>query len=82
VQNKIYQSLGGTKKYNWKVWETFCDKVGWRKGGKWLMWEQLTYDDHHYDGHLPFWGLDGLPVGVGRGLLGTLIFSRAETCRL
>ena len=39
VQKKIYQSLGGTKEYDWKVWETFGEKVGWSKGGQWLMWE-------------------------------------------
>ena len=53
VQKKIYQSLGGTKEYDRKVLETFGDKVGWRKGGEWLMWEELTFRLDHYEGHLP-----------------------------
>jgi hypothetical protein len=57
VQKKIYQSLCCTKEGEEKVWETFCNKVGWKKGGKLLMWEQLTFSmDHHgmiYNGHLP-----------------------------
>jgi hypothetical protein len=56
VQKKIYQSLGGTKESNKVVWDTFGDKVGWRKGGKWLGHE-------HYEGHLPVLHLEGhLPV--------------------
>ncbi|NEP89520.1 MAG: protein kinase [Okeania sp. SIO2C2] len=43
VQKKIYQSLGGTRKYNSKVWEAFGDKVGWRKKGKWLEYEDLIF---------------------------------------
>jgi hypothetical protein len=84
VQKKIYQSLGCTKEYNWKVWETFCDKVGWRKGGKWLMWEQFTFSmDIHYEGHLPV----ALRVAPGMGIAWGVdwmeeFFSRAETCRL
>ncbi|MEB3147423.1 MAG: serine/threonine-protein kinase, partial [Sphaerospermopsis sp.] len=31
VQNKIYQSLEGTKDYDQKIWDAFGDKVGWRK---------------------------------------------------
>ena len=53
VQKKIYQSLGGTKDYDSKVWETFGDKVGWRKGGKWLEYKKLTFSMEHYEGHLP-----------------------------
>ena len=61
VQKKIYQSLGGTKEYEWKVWVTFGDKVGWRKGGKWLEYKKLTFSMEHYEGHLPTFvvGLDG-----------------------
>ena len=36
VQKKIYQSFGGTKKYNDKIWQSFGDTVGWRREGKWL----------------------------------------------
>ncbi|MHC5723380.1 MAG: GUN4 domain-containing protein, partial [Nostoc sp.] len=38
VQKRIYQSLGGTKRYDKKIWEAFGDRVGWRnKGnGNWI----------------------------------------------
>ena len=54
VQKQIYQSLGGTKEYDEKVWKAFCDKVGWRQGGKWLNYNDLTFDiSTHYVGYLP-----------------------------
>ena len=53
VQKQIYQDLGGTKDYDEKVWESFGDKVGWRKGGSWLSYSNLTFSEGHYMGHLP-----------------------------
>jgi serine/threonine-protein kinase len=68
VQKQIYQDLGGTKDYDNKVWESFGDKVGWRKGGSWLSYSNLTFSEGHYMGHLPCWWLgavvDRLWVGV------------------
>ena len=55
VQKQIYLSLGGTKEYNRDVFEKFGDKVGWRKGGQWLSYSELTFDDKHYVGHLPLY---------------------------
>ena len=66
VQKQIYQSVGGTKEYDSKVWRKFGDKVGWRKGGQWLDYSELTFSKEHYRGHLP-------------GLPGWAIFSRRET---
>ena len=40
IQMKIYQSLGGTEKYSGEVWEKFCDRVGWRREGL-----PVKYDD-------------------------------------
>ena len=65
VQKQIYQDLGGTKDYDEKVWESFGEKVGWRKGGSWLSYSNLHDCESHYMGHLPctlfvrvvlFWG--------------------------
>ena len=56
VQKQIYQDLGGTKDYDEKVWESFGDKVGWRKGGSWLSYSNLTFSQGHYMGHLPSLG--------------------------
>ncbi|MCL2934394.1 MAG: GUN4 domain-containing protein [Trichodesmium sp. MAG_R03] len=66
ILKKIYQSLGGTKEYDRKVWEAFGDQVGWRKSGKWLKYEQLTFSMEHDLGHLPFY----CGVGCGVGSMG------------
>jgi len=29
VQKRIYQSLGGTRNYDQKIWQSFCSQVGW-----------------------------------------------------
>ncbi|NEN89480.1 MAG: GUN4 domain-containing protein [Okeania sp. SIO3H1] len=66
VQKQIYQSLGGTKEYDSEAWQAFGDKVGWRKGEKWLNYSDLTFDDQHYTGHLPRRnGREGWVVGSG-----------------
>jgi hypothetical protein len=57
VQKQIYQGVGGSKEYNRDDYKKFADKVGWRKGGEWLWYNELTFSDKHYSGHLP-WGWD------------------------
>ncbi len=52
VQKRIYQSLGGTREYNPEIWQAFGDKVGWRKGGKWLYYKDI-YDIKAPEAHLP-----------------------------
>ena len=64
MQKQIYQSVGGTKEYDSKVWRKFGDKVGWRKGGQWLDYSELTFSKEHYRGHLP-WLWRPVPL-VGR----------------
>ncbi|SKB14570.1 Genome sequencing data, contig C297 [Planktothrix sp. PCC 11201] len=80
VQKRIYQSLGGTRSYEDKVWEAFGDQVGWRVGGSWLYYEDLKFNQTAPVGYLPF--LSGrLGVGWGRyGVGGVGLFSRVETC--
>ena len=53
IQKRTYQTLGGTKKYNKQIWLEFCDSVGWRVGGKWLSYSNLTFDLSAPLGHLP-----------------------------
>ncbi|WP_410175078.1 GUN4 domain-containing protein [Nodularia spumigena] len=53
VQKRIYQSLGGTREYNREIWEAFGDKVGWRKGGNWLHYTDITFDIKSPEAHLP-----------------------------
>jgi eukaryotic-like serine/threonine-protein kinase len=60
IQKRIYQSLGGTREYDWEIWEAFGDKVGWRKGGRWLYYKDITFDIKAPEAHLP-----ALSVGLG-----------------
>jgi hypothetical protein len=80
VQQQIYQSLGGTKKYNRDVWESMGDRIGWRQGGQWLSYRDLNFSQTAPSGHLPagdimvsWWVEDGLHF---RG------FPPVQTCRV
>jgi len=54
VQKRIYQSLGGTREYDQKVWEAFGDRVGWRKNNEWLYYNDLTFSaEKAPEAHLP-----------------------------
>ena len=88
VQKDIYESLGGTKEYNEKIYRNFGERVGWKEeGGDWLNYSELTMNLKAPVGHLPplAWSVWGTYRRVGgRGgvsLWGTL-FSRAKTCDL
>ena len=59
VQKRIYQSLGGTREYNWEVWNKFGDKVGWIKNNRWLCYNDLTFSDLAVQAHLPCMALLG-----------------------
>ncbi|WP_414578245.1 GUN4 domain-containing protein [Anabaena sp. CCY 9402-a] len=65
VQKRIYQSLGGTRNYDSKIWQAFGDKVGWRKGGEWLYYSDITFDITEPEAHLPgcIWAYDAWTVG-------------------
>ncbi|UUO17599.1 GUN4 domain-containing protein [Dolichospermum heterosporum] len=82
VQKRIYQSLGGTREYNYEIWEKFLDKVEWQKGKKTLYYKDITFDIKAPKAQIPIaFGLktDGLGyLGYSRGGL----FSRVETCKL
>ncbi len=83
VQKTIYQNCGGTKEYNQEVWEAFCNEVGWRQGGKWLYYSDLTFSlDTHYMGHLPAKVFLGEMFYYGRFLGAGYFFSRAQICIL
>ncbi|MCA2709046.1 MAG: GUN4 domain-containing protein [Microcystis sp. M015S2] len=59
VQKEIYESLGGTRVYNERVWNKFCDRVGWRKRGKWLEYSDLTFNLREASpAHLPYCGCE------------------------
>ena len=53
VQKRIYQSFDGKMGYNEDILNKFGDKVGWRKGGDWLHYEDITFDKKAPEGNLP-----------------------------
>ncbi|MTJ17927.1 MULTISPECIES: serine/threonine-protein kinase [unclassified Dolichospermum] len=88
VQKRIYQGLGGTRQYNSDIWEKFGDKVGWRKGGNWLYYKDITFDKKAPEGHFParygvggLWG-GGWWVGVVGGFGISSLASRLESCNI
>ena len=53
VQTAIYRRLGCTREYNEGVWEDFGDTVGWRQGGNWVNYNDITFNTSALWGHLP-----------------------------
>ncbi|MGB3267094.1 MAG: GUN4 domain-containing protein [Microcoleus sp.] len=56
VQKQIYQSLGGTKEYDRKVWVAYAEALGWKSKGEkeqWLEYSQLTFNTNAPSAHLP-----------------------------
>jgi GNAT superfamily N-acetyltransferase len=53
VQKEIYKRLGDTREYDEEVWTNFCDRVGWKKDGDWLYYDDLTFNLDAPKGHLP-----------------------------
>ncbi|MBW4636498.1 MAG: GUN4 domain-containing protein [Iphinoe sp. HA4291-MV1] len=74
VQKRIYQSLGGTEEYDREIWEAFGDAVGWRKGGEWLYYSNITFDLRAPQGHLPDYIFFVYAEALHR-----FLFSRVET---
>ncbi|QYX32233.1 serine/threonine-protein kinase [Sphaerospermopsis torques-reginae] len=83
VQKRIYQGLGGTRSYYEKIWEKFGDTVGWRKGGRWLCYNDITFNIKAPEGHLPG-HLPGVGWRWGWGVFGWIVgvLSRVKTCKL
>ena len=83
VQKEIYEELGGTREYNDKVWVNFADRVGWRKGGNWLHYSQLTFNLNAPSAHLP--GVAHLFSGVRHGVgvfNSSSLAQRLVTCKI
>ncbi len=53
VQKRIWQECGSPMSYN-DDWKKFGDRVGWRKEGNWLSYDNLTFDlDKSLTGEFP-----------------------------
>ncbi len=59
VQKEIYESLGGTKKYNEEVFRNLCEGIGWRKeGGSLQKYSDLIFNlELAPQAHLPYVGV-------------------------
>ncbi|MCT7952641.1 serine/threonine-protein kinase [Ancylothrix sp. C2] len=53
VQKRIYESLGGMREFDEKIWDAFGDRVGWRVNGEWLSYSNLQFNKQAKTGHLP-----------------------------
>ncbi|CBN57609.1 MULTISPECIES: GUN4 domain-containing protein [Kamptonema] len=73
IQKKIWESVGGHPRANYFIYEKFSDKVGWRKEKReeWLSYDNLTFDNLEWLGHLP-----ALWV-VGFGVVGVWVYDVA-----
>ncbi|QSV70956.1 MAG: GUN4 domain-containing protein [Aphanizomenon flos-aquae KM1D3_PB] len=88
VQKRILQSFGMTTVLNEDIWDKFGDKVGWRKGGDWLYYKDITFEKKAPEGNLPvvnlpvnrFWKDYSFRLGV-MGALGVGIYIYRVTSR-
>ncbi|WP_233271209.1 GUN4 domain-containing protein [Microcystis aeruginosa] len=86
-QAKIYRDLGGTKRYNSEVWDSFGDHVGWRAGGRWLELKEVAYHaTTQPESHFPIFIYSRVGWVVGRWIGGSEgfdvvvdLFSRVKT---
>ncbi|MEG4231994.1 serine/threonine-protein kinase [Microcoleus sp. Pol11C3] len=76
VQKRIYQSLGGTREFDSKIWEAFKDRLGWRVNSNQLHYIDIKFNTKAPEGHLPARGRKGLACGL------LSLFSRVETCKV
>ncbi|MGI0479902.1 protein kinase domain-containing protein [Geminocystis sp. CENA526] len=75
VQKRIYQSLGGKRSYDKKIWEAVGDRLGWRINRMWLEPDYLIYTNKAPQGHLPSASMSGL---LERGIY--TLMSRMMDC--
>lgn len=77
VQKKIWLECGGKVDYDTE--KKLGDRVGWRKGGSWLNYKDLTFNKQAQEGHLPhLFVFDCVLIVIGGGCF----FSRIENCKL
>jgi len=83
VQSRIYANMGGGVDYDEPLWKAFGDRLGWRKNGKWLDYNNIIFDLSAPEGHLP---RGGISVGEWGGLVLWVgcfgLFSRMEFCQI
>ena len=53
IQRKIYRQLGGTRVFNFEVWDDFCDRVGWLDIATLQVDDDIEFQKKVPIGHLP-----------------------------
>ncbi|MBR8835256.1 MAG: GUN4 domain-containing protein [Stigonema ocellatum SAG 48.90 = DSM 106950] len=83
VQQRIWQSIGGSKNPDYETWCRFGNKVGWIRYN--VLWQEfwldnlnLTFTTDAPTGHLPYVEMIRI-VGM---TWASILFSRVEACRL
>lgn len=71
IQQQLYRSLGGSKDWDYLLWQRFGETVGWHKQKKWLNYSELSFVDNAPIGHLPACCVDVFNrAGIDRGVCG------------
>jgi serine/threonine protein kinase len=71
IQKQIYQSLGGSRGFDYELWKKFGERIGWYANNNWLNYSDLTFSASALPGHLPACFADVLNrAGVERGVCG------------
>ncbi|MBW4522325.1 MAG: GUN4 domain-containing protein [Scytolyngbya sp. HA4215-MV1] len=85
VQKQIYLDCGAQLDGNYpgdKIWEKFCDRIGWRMNNKYISLDQVTYSTSAPMGHLPS-PMGHLPKGNWGGVVGfSSLASRLVDCSI
>ncbi|NMF64953.1 GUN4 domain-containing protein [Brasilonema octagenarum] len=63
VQKQIWERFGNNTNTEYELYCQFGNHVGWRKHGRWLWYNQMTFDLCAPNGHLPQWGLEAVLLG-------------------
>ena len=75
VQKQIYQGLGGTEEFDYKIWDAFADRVAWING--------KIYQGFLYHSDVSFYNIKKAPEGRWVSLSPWVgVFSCVETCGL
>jgi hypothetical protein len=87
VQHRLYRALGGTAEFDFSLWQTFAEGVGWCQDRHWLNYAELTFSDRAPLGHLPTCCIQALNrQGVDQDVCGwwrlgfVVLMERFETC--
>ncbi|MEH2070348.1 MAG: GUN4 domain-containing protein [Nostoc sp.] len=81
VQQRIWQSIGGSKSAGYDTFKSFGDRVSWSIEGNWRSQNNLIFSLNAADGHLPYcrewlnWGYSNTVVHRFSALI-----SRLEEC--